>query len=520
MLFNSIEFILFFLPITVLVFYFACHKNHKIGMLATLLFASLFFYGFWYPPYLILLIFSILINFSASLIVDKFRAAMFGRATFNVGVIFNIFLLAFFKYTAFLLESISKINWVEPIETSILLPLAISFFTFQQIGYLTEVYRSKPPEKNLLQYALFVSFFPQLIAGPIVQHHHVSYQFENIVSINSRLWLASSGLILFAIGLSKKLLLADTLAKTANRVFDGVANGSNVSFWEAWLGTFSYSFQIYFDFSGYSDMAIGLGLIFGICLPINFLSPYKSTSIIEFWRSWHITLSKFLRDYLYIPLGGKGESAIFKHRNIMITMILGGLWHGAGFTFLLWGLLHGLLIAVNHLYRDIFYPDAIKPKSFKHFCCVTLTFLLVTISWVFFRSTDLDFAIKILEAMFQINALTLPLSLKPLLGEFALFVESTGILFIGFSPNQLIKTPFEMLGVLVLAAIIIWCSPSSSRLILLNLPGYEHLQKNMDQKQTKKHPVESKKWAFITGSLIALCLLSLNKPSEFIYFNF
>ena len=221
---------------------------------------------------------------------------------------------------------------------------------------MTEVYRSKPPEKNLLQYALFVSFFPQLIAGPIVQHHHVSYQFENIVSINSRLWLASSGLILFAIGLSKKLLLADTLAKTANRVFDGVANGSNVSFWEAWLGTFSYSFQIYFDFSGYSDMA-SAWLIFGICLPINFLSPYKSTSIIEFWRSWHITLSKFLRDYLYIPLGGKGESAIFKHRNIMITMILGGLWHGAGFTFLLWGLLHGLLIAVNHLYRDIFSPD-------------------------------------------------------------------------------------------------------------------------------------------------------------------
>ena len=188
-------------------------------------------------------------------------------------------------------------------------------------------------------------------------------------------------------------MLADT-AKTANRVFDGVANGSNVSFWEAWLGTFSYSFQIYFDFSGYSDMAIGLGLIFGICLPINFLSPYKSTSIIEFWRSWHITLSKFLRDYLYIPLGGKGESAIFKHRNIMITMILGGLWHGAGFTFLLWGLLHGLLIAVNHLYRDIFSPDAIKPKSFKHFCCVTLTFLLVTISWVFFRSTDLDLLLK------------------------------------------------------------------------------------------------------------------------------
>ena len=239
-------------------------------------------------------------------------------------------------------------------------------------------------------------------------------------------------------------------------------------------------------------MAIGLGLIFGICLPINFLSPYKSTSIIEFWRSWHITLSKFLRDYLYIPLGGKGESAIFKHRNIMITMILGGLLAWCWFYIFALGLLHGLLIAVNHLYRDIFSPDAIKPKSFKHFCCVTLTFLLVTISWVFFRSTDLDFAIKILEAMFQINALTLPLSLKPFLGEFALFVESTGILFIGFSPNQLIKTPFEMLGVLVLAAIIIWCSPSSSRLILLNLPGYEHLQKTWTKNKPKNTQLRAK----------------------------
>lgn len=520
MLFNSIEFILFFVPITVLVFYFACQNNHKFGMLATLLLASFFFYGFWYPPYLILLTFSILVNFSVSLIVDKFRFEALGRAAFLAGVLLNISLLAFFKYTAFILDNLSEINWVEPREVNILLPLAISFFTFQQIGYLTEVFRSKPAERNIVQYALFVSFFPQLIAGPIVQHRHVSHQFENIDKIKSRLWLASNGLCLFAIGLSKKLLLADLLAKTANRVFDGVANGSAISFWEAWLGTFSYSFQIYFDFSGYSDMAIGLGLMFGICLPINFRSPYKSSSIIEFWRNWHITLSQFLRDYLYIPLGGKGTSSLFKYRNIMITMILGGLWHGAGNTFLVWGLMHGLLIVANHIYRDFFNSHAIKSKTITHFCCVVFTFLLVTISWVFFRSTDLEFALQILSAMFQINGLTLPLSLKPLLGEFASFLELTGVLFIGFSPNQLIKNPFEMLCALVLAAVIIWGFPSSASLILSNLPGYEYLKKNLKQKQTKTRLVESKKSAIITGSLIALCLMSLNRPSEFIYFNF
>src|SRR5471032_751740 len=346
MLFSSYTFLFQFLPATVLAFAAARRHSPRAGIMV-LAGASLFFYGAWRPIYLLLLTASIAVNFSLGLrMEDPLRR----RATGCFGVALNLAVLCYFKYTNFIFDSLNAFTGAPLPFVNIVLPLGISFFTFQQIAYLVDVMRGAKVERDIVSYTLFVSFFPHLIAGPLVHHAEMIPQFKRGRSGRSSV-LAARGLAIFTAGLFKKVVIADNLAQFVSPVFAHLDAGGGVTTPWAWLATLAYSLQIYFDFSGYSDMAIGLALLFGIRLPVNFSSPYQAVSIIEFWRSWHITLSRFLRDSLYIPLGGNRLGEQRRYLNLLVTMLLGGLWHGAGWNFLIWGGLHGLYLCINHLWR-------------------------------------------------------------------------------------------------------------------------------------------------------------------------
>src|ERR1700761_7294189 len=346
MLFSSYTFLFQFLPATALAFAAARRHSPRAGILV-LAGASLFFYGAWKPTYLLLLLASIGANFSLGLLMEN---PLRRRSVGMLGVTLNLALLCYFKYTGFLLGSIHALTGVPLPFVNVVLPLGISFFTFQQIAYLVDVMRGAKVERDIVAYALFVSFFPHLIAGPLVHHAEMIPQFKRGRTGRSSV-LAARGLAIFAAGLFKKVVIADNLAQFVSPVFAHLDAGGGVTTSWAWLATLAYTLQIYFDFSGYSDMAVGLALLFGIRLPVNFRSPYKAASIIEFWRRWHITLSRFLRDYLYIPLGGNRLGEQRRYLNLAVTMLLGGLWHGAGWTFLIWGGLHGVYLCANHLWQ-------------------------------------------------------------------------------------------------------------------------------------------------------------------------
>src|SRR5579863_7957836 len=346
MLFSSYTFLFQFLPAVALAFAAARLHSPRAGILV-LVGASLFFYGAWRPVYLLLLIASIGANFSLGLLMEDGSRR---RAVGMLGVSLNLALLCYFKYANFILDSVTALTGAPLPFVNIVLPLGISFFTFQQIAYLVDVMRGAKVERDVVSYTLFVSFFPHLIAGPLVHHAEMIPQFKRARTSRSAV-LAARGLAIFVSGLFKKVVIADNLAQFVSPVFLQADTGGGVTTPWAWLATSAYTFQIYFDFSGYSDMAIGLALLFGIRLPVNFRSPYKATSIVEFWRRWHITLSRFLRDYLYIPLGGNRLGEQRRYLNLMVTMLLGGLWHGAGWNFLIWGGLHGLYLCVNHLWQ-------------------------------------------------------------------------------------------------------------------------------------------------------------------------
>src|SRR6516164_5733890 len=392
MLFSSFTFLFQFLPATILAFAAARLHSPRAGILV-LVAASLFFYGAWRPVYLSLLISSVAVNFLLGLAMERpSRRRLVG----SLGVALNLSVLGFFKYTNFAFDVFSEASGLPVSHIDIVLPLGISFFTFQQIAYLVDVMRGAKVERDLVSYTLFVSFFPHLIAGPLVHHAEMIPQFKRSRTGRSAV-LAARGWAIFVAGLFKKVAIADNLAQFANPVFAHVDAGGSVDAPWAWLATLAYTLQIYFDFSGYSDMAIGLALMFGIRLPVNFRSPYKATSIIEFWRRWHITLSRFLRDYLYIPLGGNRFGVGRRYINLMLTMLLGGLWHGAGWTFLIWGGLHGVYLVVNHQWRDRKrkWPEGTAGQAFAWLS----TFLAVVIAWVFFRAKTLVGAGQMLASL-------------------------------------------------------------------------------------------------------------------------
>lgn len=405
MIFNSFQFIFLFFPISFLIYRYTIKKNYNLAIIS-LVVSSLIFYGWWNPRYLILIITSILCNYCiAKTIQNKKLMPRKRKYLLILGVSLNLFVLGFYKYVDFIISNLNHIPTINLKEANIVLPLAISFFTFQQITYLVDSYKEEIENHNFLYYCLYVTFFPQLIAGPIVHHKEVLPQFINKQPQHLTSDDVAKGLMLFVIGLSKKVILADTLAQIANPVFNTSELGEAISFLDAWKGALAYSLQLYFDFSGYSDMAIGIALFFGIVLPVNFNSPYKAKSIIEFWRRWHITLSRFLRDYLYIPLGGNRKGALYRYRNLFITMVLGGLWHGAGWNFVIWGSIHAGYLCVNHFWNNIMKDENTQksPTKITVYISQFTTFIFVVFAWIFFRAKTFSSAIIILKSMCTVS---------------------------------------------------------------------------------------------------------------------
>jgi len=403
MLFNSLVFILGFLPITLAVFQLARRFGGARVALAWLTAASLFFYGWWNPIYLLLLVSSIGFNYTFGLWVSRPGSS---RMLLTLGIGTNLGLLGYFKYAGFVVDSFSAIVGNGPTVGGTVLPLAISFFTFQQIAYLVDAYRGRAGERDFLRYCMFVSFFPQLIIGPIVLHREMFPQLRSgRLGILTTRNLAVGGTI-FILGLGKKVILADSLAGSADPIFDAAAAGAILTLPQAWTGALAFLFQVYFDFSGYSDMAIGLAYMFGLRLPINFASPFKARSIIDFWRRWHITLSRFLRGYLYIPLGGNRRGEGRQYTNLMVTMLLAGLWHGAGWTFVAFGGLNGLFLVINHLWIGFRarHPDSLALPPFTGHA---LTLFVLVVSFVFFRADDFGTAFRVLAAMTGLNGVNL-----------------------------------------------------------------------------------------------------------------
>lgn len=490
MLFNSVEFLLVFLPVLFVAFLVTSRMGAIRARVALLLLGSLFFYGWWEWPYLLLILMSIGVNF---LLGEGVLRRSSSRMPLAVGVVFNLGLLGFFKYADFALGNLNRMGGsFEPL--GIVLPLAISFFTFQQVAYLVDRFKNGGPRYRLLDYALFVSFFPQLIAGPIVRHDEMLPQFADPRRFSATLENAYRGVVLFVIGLSKKVLLADSLSPTVSAVFTKAEAGEPLLFVEAWTGALAYTFQLYFDFSGYVDMALGAGLLFGITLPQNFESPYKATNIIDFWRRWHMTLSRFLRDHLYIPLGGNRLGVARRYANLMTTMLLGGLWHGAGWNFVLWGGLHGAYLCINNAWRHVASRLPSPPGGLEapiRIGAWALTFSSVVLAWVFFRASTFSGAVHVCEAMLRFD----PSAVGSL--SFAPEWPTAGLLILNFeflSPHALLVLCFS---------------------IALFAPRSEEVLK----RPWIQHPA-----AALTGSaLLLVCLWRIvlsGAVTEFLYFEF
>ena len=390
MLFSSYEFLFCFLPITIIGYYLILNAK-KVNMArGWLVIASLFFYGWFNIKYLPIIIVSILINFAIGKGIKK--EDKYKKIYFIIGATFNVGLLCYFKYYDFFVENVNvlfKTNWTLK---HLLLPLGISFFSFQQLSYLIDVYKGETKDYSLLNFSLFVTFFPQLIAGPIVLHSEIMPQFDDKEKQRLNWDNIASGIFMFSIGFFKKLVIADSFAVWATNGFDSTAS---LTFYQGWFVSLAYTMQIYFDFSGYSDMAVGIGKIFNIDLPANFLSPYKSTSISEFWRRWHITLGRALSTYVYKPLGGNRKGRLKTYINLLLTFLVSGLWHGAAWTFVFWGLLHGIASVIDRLFRD-------NNWKINKYVSWFLTFMFVNCAWVFFRAATFERAFEILKAMFSI----------------------------------------------------------------------------------------------------------------------
>jgi alginate O-acetyltransferase complex protein AlgI len=508
MLFNSYQFIFGFLPAVCVCYFLAAHWCDRRAGMAVLVGASLFFYGWWNPSYLWILLLSIGCNaaFAIALIRGKKKQRLL---ILLCGLGFNLFLLGYFKYASFFAENVSAllgIDWeIEPQP----LPLGISFFTFQKIAYLVDVYVGGVVSFDLLNYSLFVTFFPQLIAGPIVRHNEIIPQFGKLPRTPRAKDFAIGGSI-FAIGLFKKVCLADLSAVWVNPTFSAADSGAPIGFTDAWIAALAYSFQLYFDFSGYSDMAIGLARLFGIVLPLNFYSPYKSVNIIDFWRRWHITLSRLLRDFVYIPLGGNRRGAPRRYLNLAIAMLLGGLWHGAAWTFVLWGGFHGLMLAANHawhyLRRRIGLPPAKGPTALRLVACA-LTFIAVTTAWVLFRASSLASAGTLLSAMYGMAGQDV---VRPMVSywqaEWRLFSEFR------WSESSALW--------LLLVGSIAFLLPNTYQLFRSFRPALVERPFEDTVSKPRLHWQPTSRWAICLSLMLLTAILRIRELSPFIYFQF
>jgi alginate O-acetyltransferase complex protein AlgI len=494
MLFNSYQFVFVFLPVTMIVF-FILGRVDRVWAAAWLVLASIVFYGYWSVKYIPLLLGSVIFNYLCGRALSRRAQTPRGRPLLVAAITADLILLGFYKYADFFVTSVNDIAGAQLPTLTIVLPIGISFFTFTQIAFLVDAYRGLAREYSFTHYILFATYFPHLIAGPILHHAEIMPQFESAAPYRFASRSFAMGLTIFTIGLAKKVLIADRFGFTASPVFDAAQAGVSIPFTAAWVGLLSYSFQLYFDFSGYTDMAIGISRLFGVDLPINFYSPYKSASIIEFWQRWHMTLSRFLRDYLYIPLGGNRRGKFRRYLNLMLTMLLGGLWHGANYTFVVWGGLHGLYLVVNHAWRSLFRRarilDAI-PAAAAMFASRFATFLCVSVAWVFFRSNDLHAASNVLRGMLGMSGLT---------------VHTRA----GATQHLLARGLPEFAAVFLAAGILVWAMPNTRQIT-------DRLELALDDPSA--HVFCLRIVPATAGVVLALAVLEMRKISSFLYFQF
>jgi alginate O-acetyltransferase complex protein AlgI len=404
MLFTSAAFFFVYLPLVMAGFYLLARFSHA-GAAWWLFLASLFFYGYWMPTFTLLLLASIAWNYGIGRAIGRCNqragqaATHEGKRWLTLGIGVDLALLAYFKYANFFVDNLNTITGSHWDIGQITLPIGISFFTFTQIAFLVDAHTKGTREYAPGHFGLFVTYFPHLIAGPVLHHAQMMPQFREGTTYRFNAVNVAAGLSIFTLGLGKKIILADGVAPYADAVFNAAEAGVTPDAVEAWVGALAYTFQLYFDFSGYSDMAVGLSWMFNVRLPFNFDSPYRSGNIIEFWRRWHMTLSAFLRDYLYIALGGNRRGPARRYINLATTMILGGLWHGASWNFVFWGTLHGTYLMVNHGYNALTrrLDSQIHHAAPMRFLGWALTFLAVVVAWVFFRATDFPSALRILQ---------------------------------------------------------------------------------------------------------------------------
>jgi alginate O-acetyltransferase complex protein AlgI len=517
MLFNSLSFLLIFLPIVSAGFLIIRRFGNIQWVFVWLFVCSSVFYGAWEPKYIILLFGSIAGNYCAALLIARTKS----RIILGVAIAGNLATLGYFKYANFFAKTFTDLLGLDFHPVAILLPLGISFITFIQIAFLVDVYRDRADDLGFPKYALFVSYFPHLIAGPIIHHKEVMSQFTNerLKSISSSEVVVGIAFILC--GLFKKVVIADTMSGYAGLGFRLAAQVQPISLFDSWGAALAFTYQIYFDFSGYSDIAIGLSRLFGIKLPYNFDSPYKSLSIIDFWRRWHMTLSRFLRDYLYIPLGGNRGGVFRRYLNLMIVMLLGGLWHGASWLFVIWGGLHGLYLIINHAFgylKDRFQLDS---GALSGLCrgLSLLVFPAVIVSWVFFRAESWIGAEVMLHSMVGRYGILLPENYQALLGPLAgpimyVFHMHTGglVTFGNFAPT------LWMIAVTMLVFLL----PNSQQ-ILAGFDGESDRWlkgKNLVGRVVAFRPTPlSAVLAAGVGIFVLLTIYS-GVPSEFIYFQF
>lgn len=475
MVFSSFPFLLLFLPIVLTGYYLLSHVKNDTYQRLFIILASLFFYGYQNPAYLLLILASIAVNYLIAIGIQKTEGKT-AKLFLILGVLFNVALIGYFKYYDFFIENINLVAGTDFVLKRIMLPLGISFFTFQQLSFLVSVYQGEEKVERLRDYALFVLFFPQLVAGPIVLYGEMIPQFKDEKRRYFNAENFAAGLYIFAMGLFKKAVLADTLCVLADNGFEIARPGMAA----AWATTLSYTLQIYFDFSGYSDMAVGVGKMFNIDIPFNFLSPYQSESITQFWRKWHITLGRALSTYVYKPLGGNRKGLMRTCINLLLTFLVSGFWHGASWTFILWGGLHGVFMVIERLLGK---RREVIPKAIRVF----VTFMIVNALWVLFRAEDIGQTMSIYRGMVNFSRVKLS-QLDMVMGETA-------------NINFPLVFDIAYIGTMIttLLAVVFGCKNSAVRLERFTV---------------------SKKTAIAAAALFAVALLCLSRESVFIYFNF
>lgn len=534
MLFNSYVFIFAFLPIVFFAFFYIGKYSHTLASL-WLAAASLFFYGWWDVRFVGFLLGSVVFNYGAGYLIGHNLTRQLvsqSKAQLAGAITVNLILLGYFKYANFFAENINHFAGTMLPLGEVILPLGISFFTFTQIAFLVDTCQGKVKEYNFVHYLLFVTYFPHLIAGPVLHHKEMMPQFAKRNNCHINWENVAAGISIFVLGLFKKVVIADSMADFSSPIFDAVQTGGQPMLIEAWTGALSYTLQLYFDFSGYTDMAIGLSLMFNVRLPMNFNSPYKSTSIIEFWRRWHMTLSRFLRDYLYIPLGGSRTGKARRYYNLMITMLLGGLWHGAGWTFIIWGGLHGLYLMINHAWRSLKqrmnWSDG---GRLTNLASGALTFLAVVVGWVFFRAENFSSAIAMLQGMIGVNGL----SINPSFAQYvAAFAQKLPIKIYSDGWGTLASLDFTgAITQICLGLCLVFYFPNTRQILQRYRPTLEDMTDPVSMDIKINNPLQTKllkytEWrptqlqGVIYGVLFFMVLsyMASASKSEFLYFQF